>query len=90
MSKRCELKAHNGIDGLCGEADCPFWRVADYLHIAHAPSDGCAIQFFELLGERGSEISKWLLTVKERVEAQKTAQARGAEAHDEPEDALSQ
>lgn len=90
MHKKCELKAHNGIEALCDSAECPFWRAADYLNITHAPSDGCAIQFFELLGERGSEISRWLLTVKERVEAEQTANEMAARVLEEPGDALTQ
>lgn len=90
MANRCELKAHSGIDAPCDEAECPFWRATDFLGIAHAPTDGCALQFFSLLGEQGSEISRWLLTVKERVEAQKIAQSLAAQFDDEPADPLSQ
>lgn len=90
MPKRCELKAGNGIKALCDEKECPFWRATDYIRIADAPSEGCAIQFFSLLGESGSEISKWLLTVKERVEAQQDAQSLAAQPNDEPGEPLSQ
>lgn len=95
MPKRCELKAHHGVEALCDESECPFWRAADYLHLEHAPSEGCAIQFFSLLGEKGSEIASWLLTVKERVDALQAAQALAAQtpaaqSDDEPGDSLSQ
>lgn len=73
MPKKCELNAQNGIDKACSEDECPFWRATDFLHVAHSSGDGCAIQFFGLLGESGSEIATWLLSVKERMEAQQLA-----------------
>lgn len=79
MSNRCELKFHNGIDAPCDDSNCPFWRVVDHLRIVPG-GEGCAIQYFGLLGEQGSEISGWLLTVKERLEAEQTADEAAAAA----------
>lgn len=67
MSKRCELKAANDIPAHCDEEHCVYWRVVDHLELT-APVTGCAIQYFELLGEEGDSIASWLLSVKERVE----------------------
>ena len=65
MGKHCNLRAAGGEDGVpCEEETCVFWRVAE--HIEAAPGTGCAIEYFELLGDH--EKVAWLLTVKERVE----------------------
>ena len=65
----CNLKDVHGVYALCDEADCVFWRVAGHLDLVETPN-GCAIEYFELLGEDGSEVSAWLLSVKERVETE--------------------
>ncbi|MBW6467654.1 MAG: hypothetical protein K0B85_00610 [Coriobacteriia bacterium] len=67
MSKSCELKAANGVLAHCDEERCVYWRVVDHLDLA-APVNGCAVQYFELLGEDGAPVASWLLSVKERVE----------------------
>ena len=69
MTDRCELKLTQGIVAECDEDQCVFWRVAGHLDIATS-GKGCAIQHFEILGETGSGIAEWLLSVKDRVEAQ--------------------
>jgi hypothetical protein len=66
----CELRATNGHDGVpCDESSCIFWRVAGHLDLVER-ADGCAIQYFELLGEHGSEVAVWLLSVKRRLESE--------------------
>jgi hypothetical protein len=67
VSKRCELKAANDIPAHCDEERCVYWRVVDHLDLT-ASVNGCAIQYFELLGEEGGAMASWLLSVKERVE----------------------
>lgn len=68
--EECRLRSANGIRGVpCDAEDCIFWRVVDQLDLMEGMSeDGCAIQKFALLGERGGEIAEWLLSVKERVQ----------------------
>jgi hypothetical protein len=52
-----------------GEA-CAYWRLVDHLDLVEGvDKDGCAIQRFELL-EGGTPVAEWLLSVKERLEAQ--------------------
>ena len=65
---RCELHAANGMSSECIEGECPYWRAVGHLDIGESAA-GCAIQYFELLGEPGDEIAGWLLSVRERVEA---------------------
>jgi len=64
---RCELDAVNGIQSNCDEEECVFWRAAGHLDLVETAS-GCAIQYFELLGESGAEVAAWLQSVKERLE----------------------
>jgi hypothetical protein len=65
MGDFCDLHAANGnTDVECDAAECPFWRVVDY--VSDAPGEGCAIRHYELLGEDG--LAAWLLSVKERIE----------------------
>lgn len=67
---RCELKAVvRGVEIACDQESCVYWRVVDHLGISGANHSGCAVEYFDLLGERGAEIASWLLSVKERVEA---------------------
>ena len=84
MTARCELKFHNGVEASCDGRDCPFWRAADHLHLSHG-AEGCAIQYFGVLGEHGSEIARWLLTVKERLETQEQADTAAAAILERPE-----
>ena len=81
LLSRCELAAANGIDSECDEDECPFWRVTGHLGLGE-PRDGCAIQYFELLGDSGEEIAEWLLSVKKRLVDQ-LAEADEEEAADE-------
>ena len=67
MSDSCKLKAANHILAHCDEAECVYWRVVDHLDLS-ASVNGCAIQYFELLGGEGDAVASWLLSVKERVE----------------------
>jgi hypothetical protein len=64
---RCELKAANGIHAACDEEECVYWRVAGHLDLVQTGT-GCAIQYFELLGDEGGEIAAWLLSVRDRLE----------------------
>ncbi len=66
MGEECKLKAANGIKAHCEGDTCTYWRVVDHLDLG-AQGNGCAIQYFELLGEEGSEVSAWLLSVRERL-----------------------
>ena len=68
----CKLKAANNISAHCENDRCTYWRVVDHLDI-EASADGCAIQYFELLGDEGSEVSAWLLSVRERLAAAEVA-----------------
>jgi hypothetical protein len=67
VSKKCELKATNGIVAHCDEEQCVYWRVVDHLDLP-APVNGCAIQYFGMLDGDGESVAAWLLSVKERVE----------------------
>ncbi len=65
----CKLRAANGATGIpCDREKCAFWRVVEHLGV-EARSDGCAIQYFQLL-DGGEDIATWLLSVKERLESQ--------------------
>lgn len=66
----CKLKAANGQHGVpCDGSGCTFWRVVDQLDLIDGmETDGCAIQRFNLLGDRGHDIAKWLLSVKVRCD----------------------
>ena len=68
MPDPCELKATLGVHAPCDEERCVYWRAVQHLDISTRES-GCAIQHFEMLGGRGSDIAAWLLSVKERVES---------------------
>ena len=64
----CKLRAANRTPGVpCDEAECMFWRVVEHLGV-EARSDGCAIQYFQLL-DGGEDVAAWLLSVKERLES---------------------
>jgi len=70
VSDMCRLREANGKEGQsCQESDCVFWRVAGHLDLVEGV-DGCAIEYFELLGDEGSEVAAWLLSVKQRVESE--------------------
>jgi hypothetical protein len=61
----CDLQEANGQpDHDCDGSSCVFWRLVE--QIGEAPRDGCAIKYYELLGDPG--VASWLLSVKERVE----------------------
>ncbi|MDH4140320.1 MAG: hypothetical protein OEV43_07080 [Coriobacteriia bacterium] len=76
MGDICKLRASIGIDAICDKDACVYWRVAEHLDI-DASVPGCAIEYFELLGDSGSGVAEWLLSVKERVERESAAlQAR--------------
>jgi hypothetical protein len=64
---RCELDAARGIHSHCTETECVFWRVTVHLDLVE-PASGCAIQYFELLGEDGAEVAEWLQSVRKRLE----------------------
>jgi hypothetical protein len=67
----CKLRAANGVPGvLCDGAACVYWRLVEHLDLMEGvDAQGCAIQAFELL-DRGGEVARWLLSVKQRVESQ--------------------
>ena len=72
MSDECELKAANGVrGGRCDGEDCPYWRALS--HLGTPIGSGCAIEHYELLGDE--KTVKWLLTVKERLEAAANAES---------------
>ena len=64
---RCELDAANGVEAHCQEEECVFWRVTGHLDLVETAS-GCAIQYFELLGESGDEVALWLRSVRDRLD----------------------
>jgi len=70
MTDQCDLRAATGQEGqACDGEACIFWRIAGHLDLVEG-TEGCAVQYFELLGEEGSEVAAWLLSVKQRVEAE--------------------
>jgi len=65
MSEKCRLVEANGFPARsCDKGACVFWRAVG--HLGGEPSEGCAIQHYELLGEEG--VAQWLISVKQRVE----------------------
>ena len=72
MGDECELKAALGVHGEpCDGDDCVYWRALS--HLGTPIGNGCAIEHYALLGDH--ETVKWLLTVKERLEAAEAADA---------------
>jgi hypothetical protein len=66
---QCELRRNLGRHGEpCDGSACVYWRVVEHLGVEPRADEGCAIQYFELLGEEGSEIAEWLYSVKARLE----------------------
>ncbi len=62
MSDTCKLREANGQPNVpCTHEACVFWRHAT------GTEDGCAIQYFELLGD-AEELPAWLLAIKKRLE----------------------
>ena len=63
--RECVLRRHVHDLGLpCDEDNCLFWA-----HVG--PEDAepqCAVEYFGLLGEAGSEIAEWLLSLKDRTD----------------------
>lgn len=73
MSDRCDLRVAAGeADEACLEERCAFWRAVDHLG-EPVEGSGCAIKHFRLLGNE--EMVAWLISVKERVEANEGASA---------------
>jgi hypothetical protein len=72
----CKLRAASGLSGvLCDAEFCTFWRVVDLIGVGEQDDwSGCAIQHFELL-DGGRDVAAWLLSVKERIEAEARAEA---------------
>ena len=57
-----------GVD--CIGEGCIYWRLVEHLGLVEGvDEDGCAVQHFELL-EGGAPVAEWLLSVKQRLEAQ--------------------
>jgi hypothetical protein len=74
----CELRAANGIEGAdCDEERCLYWRFAEAV-CDEESGLGCAIQHFSMLD--GGEVARWLLSVKERVEAEAAKGRAGTDA----------
>jgi len=70
---QCALKAVNGQpDVACDGQECVYWRLVEQLDLSSAPlPEQCAIQHFSLL-DGGSRIAAWLLSVKLRVEGDRS------------------
>ena len=70
---QCELKAATGTPGVaCDEQECVYWRIVEQLDVSAESLPGqCAIQHFSLL-EGGAAIASWLLSVKGRVEGDRS------------------
>ena len=65
MGEKCRLREANGLPAtFCDKGACVFWRAVD--HLGGEPSEGCAIQHYELLGDSG--VADWLMSVKQRIE----------------------
>ena len=69
----CALKAVNGQSGVgCAGDECVYWRAVEQLGAGEAAvPQQCAIQHFRML-DGGAEIADWLLSVKLRVESDRT------------------
>ena len=77
MTDECRLRAANGIhDEQCDGTDCVYWRALS--HLGTPVGEGCAIDHYELLGDE--KLAKWLLTVKQRLEAANCASESGSDA----------
>lgn len=63
----CRLHATNNVVRHCDETKCVFWRAVGQLGYEET-GEGCAIQYFELLGDES--LVAWLLSVKERVDGE--------------------
>jgi hypothetical protein len=64
MGDTCELRKANGVhDGHCDGEACVYWRAVGHLGVTE--QSGCALQHYELLGDR--DMTLWLMSVKERV-----------------------
>ena len=65
MSDICKLRQANKIaNSHCEGERCVYWRAVE--NLGHASGSGCAVEYYEMLGEEG--MAAWLLSVKERVE----------------------
>ena len=71
MTQQCELRAALGQPGVdCIGEGCIYWRLVEHLGLVEGvDEDGCAVQHFVLL-EGGAPVAEWLLSVKQRLEAQ--------------------
>jgi len=69
----CALKAANGQPGVgCDGQECVYWRLVEQLDLSAEPlPEQCAIQHFSLL-DGGSGVAVWLLSVKLRVEGDRS------------------
>lgn len=77
MSECCELRKANDIHSECDGEDCVYWRAVGHLAISDEEA-GCAIQAFRMLDGGQSDVAAWLLSVKDRVEAERAAGRRAS------------
>jgi hypothetical protein len=65
MSENCRLREASDLPAsLCDEGACVFWRAVD--HLGEQDGEGCAIEHYKLLGDKG--LTDWLMSVKHRIE----------------------
>lgn len=66
---KCELRRSIGMEGVpCDRRECTYWRIVEHIDTGELPTEGCAIQHFELLGDKGADVAAWLWSVKRRIE----------------------
>ncbi len=53
----------------CDGKNCIYWRVLEHLDVDRPEATGCAIRYFGMLHDADPEVGKWLLSVKERMDA---------------------
>ena len=69
--EECKLRAANGVEGVeCDAEACVYWRLVEQLDLPDDDQErsGCAIQHFELLEGADKGVTRWLLSVKQRIE----------------------
>lgn len=77
MSDCCDLRKANDIHAECDGEACVYWRAVGHLDIPQEEA-GCAIRAFRMLDGGQSDVAAWLLSVKERIEAEQASGRRAS------------